>query len=628
MTKRLFPYIIFSLLLSAGVLIAQENAVSTLKNNAQIARQKLLQDQQAQRDQQLFHQAQTLINMNRYNNAIPLLEDLVSRNLQNISYYDWLFRAYLITASLSPADSLVSVMQRLHPDNVRYDIDRANILYRLNKQDEAQKLWNRIIQQNPTNISLYSQVANAMLENNLPDEAIRVYRKAMENIPNSRNLNLNIANIYKNRLMYVEATQYFLEYLSGHPDQQAYIFNQILALQIEPDQLEEFFQTLENMARRDSSSPVVKLLLAQLYQRYRNFDRAFVIYKSLEDNKSDGLRLISFARAAEQDSSYVVALESYRFVMNQYPESPHLVTAYGGAVSTLFQLARLQSRQDLAEQAFALIDTVTVRFPQSPELIRLQYLKGLFYLDYYFDVDKAISLFSDLIRNDRITLPLQHEILLKTGECLMIRGDLDKARETFHKIRQLPYVGSAQLYTALCYYFQGNWENSLHLLQTMVQTHGSSDEVINDVLVLQFKITQLQEHPPLLVLLSHTEFLVFQRKKSEAVKKYGQIIGKRGVPPAIKSEAYIQLVELSLDLSEDVAALEYSTLAVKDPEVYLYGDRHLLLMGTVLQYHVDQPREAFNVYRQLLENYPRSLLADQARDRLKILRQQKTPDIP
>ena len=221
--KILHFIIIFSLFLLVKT-YAQESSIEALKQNSLLSQQRMKQ-QEERRDQQHFRTAQSYINHHRYSAAIPILENLVNRNPQNTSYYDWLLRSYLMISDLPRADSLVSEMLRRQPDFPHFQIGKANILYRQGQEKEALQLWEKILVQNPDNLNLYAQVANAMIENRLWDEAVLTYQKAIKSFPDATNFYLNIANLYKNRLMYLEATEYYLRYLAVQPKQQRWPAN-------------------------------------------------------------------------------------------------------------------------------------------------------------------------------------------------------------------------------------------------------------------------------------------------------------------------------------------------------------------------------------------------------------------
>ena len=214
------------------------------------------------------------------------------------------------------------------------------------------------------------------------------------------------------------------------------------------------------------------------------------------------------------------------------------------------------------------------------------------------------------------------------AECYLIKGQIDKSLQNYGKIVQPPYHGQALLGTARSYYFLKQWDQCQQTIQTILQSQGVTSLVTNDALALQIQLGYSQEVPEILGKLSEGELLIVQRKKSESLKKFKDINEMKSVPAAIKAEVYLRLSRLSLELEEPLSALEYCNQAVQDPLIQPYADEHLYLLAGILERSVNRPQEAFSAYKQLLETYPNSLLADAARERMKYLREQPNFQIP
>ncbi|UCF63693.1 MAG: tetratricopeptide repeat protein [bacterium] len=614
-----FQVIVYAIIILISSLNAQ-NKISPV--------QTLLPQQNERRDQQQFRTAQSYINHNRYTAAIPILEDLVIRNPQNNTYYDWLLRSYLMISDLNKADSLVSYMLTREPDDPRFQIGKADILYRQGMEKEARQMWEKILHQNATNLNIYAQVANTLIENRLWDDAVKIYLQAIETIPNAAHFYMNIANLYKSRLMYMEATDYYLKYLSVQPQQQGFIFNQILAFQIPEEQQKEFLQILEKRAEEPDQAVEIKLLLAQLYQRYRRYGDALTIYIQLEQVKGDDLRMLQFAQAAERDSVYEVALKAYQFIIRQNPASKQNFLAYQGVVSCRFQLARQNNEPRYAEKAIELIDTMSTRFPNQPELYRLRYLQGMFQLTYYFDIDGALSIFSKIMTSKNVPADLSNLVTIESGECFLLKGQLKEAMHRFQQVNHPSYQGYALLWQAQTSYYMKNWEMSKQLVQELINSQGTNSAVANDALSLQMRLNYSQQHEVILSKLSEADLLVFQQKKSEALKISLELVEMTTIPAPLKSRIYQDICQLSLDLENFVTALEYSKIALEDPAISAYADQPLFLMGTILENYFQKYQEAFFAYRDLLDKYPHSIHAEDCRLRMRQLREKEGWELP
>ena len=604
---------------SQGTNILDRGALEFQRRNPKSVKEK---------DQRLYRTARTFLNLNRYENAIKILKDLLQRNPGNVSYYQTLLNVYLMLQKTSAADSLVKQMLALDPGNSRYQIDRANVLYRQGDQEEAVRQWQNILKTHAKRLSVYSQVANAMLQNRLFDQAIRVYLQAIEKIPKTDYLYQNIANLYKRRLMYKEAAQYFLRYLDKNPKQENFVFHQILSFNVNPGERREFIGNLKTLAKKAKHPDRIYFLVAQLYQRFRQFEQAYKIYRQLEKKERDGRYLFQFARAAQQDSSYRIALEAYQDIIHNYPKTKFVVSAYIGAVTSLYQLTWQTNDTKYARQAKEFIATAEKKYADHPEFARLKYSQGTFLLDYFFDVDAATRVFEKIIQDMPSAGKYRDRALLKLGECSIIKGDLPRALNTYARLKKSSLKGEALLATAQAYYFMQDWQNAGKTIEQIIQREGMGSEVTNDALRLQMRLSLAETNPAAVQKLAEADLLIYQRRKSEAVKKLEELVDVPNLPPLNKSEALLTLGNLSVDLKEIPRALDFCNQAILDSSLSLFADRHLFLMASIMEEHLQKFDRAFQLYKQLLELYPNSLLADQSRRRMIFLREEKLEKLP
>lgn len=624
--QRIIMLVIFSYTLFCPLALLSQPDQS---DQTQITLIQSTNDNQIQkRDKQLFQMSQNYIRIKRYDFAIPVLEDLLSRHPFETSYYEWLLKAYILTTQYQMADSLIDIMSERMPDNPQFQIDKANVLLQINEKETALSLWEEILNNNPDNLNVYNQVASLMIQNRLFDEAISVYKKAIIQFPQVPSFYYNIGNLYKNQLMYIEAAEYYLEFLEQQPNQRNLIYNQILSFDIEEDSREDFFRILEKKSLESDLSLDIKLLLAQLHQRYKEYDKALKVYQQLEDDKSQGARLLQFAQEATGDSSYQIALQAYLEITEKYPKSPYTIPAYKGAVSSLFHLAQQNADQKYAQRGVALIDSVISIYSNHREIPNLLFLKGTIYLEFYFDVDEAINIFTHIINKKNLNKLLRNQSYLRLGECYLIKAQVDRALKSFQAVTNPPFLSEAKLNQARIYYFQKEWEKCISILQSIIQSEGAAGVITNDALDLQMKINLVKSSPDILNHLSKADFLLYQRKKTEALKEYINLSEIVSDLPLLKSDITFQIIQLSLELEEYPQALTYCLANIEDSTLNQYADKHLFLMANILESPLHRYQEAFNAYQKLLQTYPNSYYAARSRDRMKILREEKLIEIP
>ncbi len=301
-----------ALLLSVSLLPAQTVDQTEGQKRSQEIKKRFFEQQ----DQQYYQIARTYLNSGRFQLAIPILEDLLARNPRNQAYYQTLFAAYLVLNDLDKAENLLNQRRRITPNAPSLQIDQATLLLKRGDKEGALAQWQEVLDLHPNDITLYLRVANAMLQNRLFDEALNVYQTAIDRNPHAKNLYQNMAYLYQGRLMYQQAARYYLKYLEAFPTQQGFIFSRILSFDLEPEERPALFQTLREVARTSRQKDKILLLEAQLHQRYREYDQALRIYRRLAENQKNDRYLLNFAKDAEKDSSYQIALQAYQLIID------------------------------------------------------------------------------------------------------------------------------------------------------------------------------------------------------------------------------------------------------------------------------------------------------------------------
>ena len=92
-------------------------------------------------------------------------------------------------------------------------------------------------------------------------------------------------------------------------------------------------------------------------------------------------------------------------------------------------------------------------------------------------------------------------------------------------------------------------------------------KVTNDAILLQLKLNHAKQNEAILTQLTEADLLIFQQKKSEAMKILMAIVDTKQVPAALKSQSYLDICQLALDLDDPLVALEYSKMAMEDPGI-------------------------------------------------------------
>ncbi len=612
--QRMVSIMMFVLMI-AGQLAAQSS------NNAD-DRQRQLERLRSQRQ---YQTVQTLLQMGRFQTAISLLKQLRAKDPTNVMYYQSLLEAYLATNQLDNALALIEEQRRLSPQNPRYDIDYGTILYKSGEQEKALALWQEILQKRGNDPYIYTLVANAMWENRRFDEAIEVYKQAYQRFPERTYLLQNIANLYRLRMEYFKALEYYLKFIQKEPDRYKGVARQILSFQLEEEQVGQLVDVLEKAARQYKHLPQIRLLIAQMYQKYGQYARAYAIYKELAKSKNGERYLLDFADAARADSVYALALEAYEQVIRNYPKSPRLIWAYRGAAEALYQMAVKENNDEAARRALALIDEAHQRFKNRVDMGDLLLFKAQVYRDFYFDLDKAIETARYITANIRGNNLTTQRAWLLMAESYLMKGDTQNATRMLQQITSGDLHGQALLLQARIRFWQHDWEGTRKKINEIIRTAGVQGNITNDALSLLTLLNYRNSAPDALAQYADADFLEYQKKYSRALKKLEGLLVPQ-TPPDFRAQIALHAAQLAIRLGEPEQALQDYNAILKDEELRLYADEAMYRMARLLAFTLNKPQDAFQLLDKLLAEFPHSAFQDEARDLMQQLRTQN-PDL-
>ncbi|RMG64970.1 MAG: hypothetical protein D6715_08970 [Calditrichaeota bacterium] len=583
---------------------------------------------QQQWQKQQFRLAQAYQRSNQHKRAVAILERLYKENPGNYRYYSALMESYFQLGLLDKALETIARQRLTDPLNPSYDIDYANALFRKGSVEEAKKLWNQLLEKHPQNMLLINQVANAMLENGLFDETIKTLKWAYRNNPDKTYLLQQIARLYRSRFQYKEAVRYYLQYLEHEPAHYQTVAQQILSLDLEPAQSDTVRQMLQEALKKKNAVPEIRLILAKFYQRHQQYDQALEMYRQVEMERSQGKYLLEFARAAQNDSLFSIALNAYRELIQRFPRSPYLMQAYLGAASTNLALAEKQDDPSHARAALDMIEKVVQQYPGQRRVAQLLLLEGEIYRRFFFDLDKAIAVYSRVAENGKFDPQSRARAHLEMARCQLMRGDLAAALPELDAATALPSLKPrAELLRARAFFFQGQMDTARALLSRVINMAGAAGAVTNDALDLQLVIDAGKTSPEALAVYAQARWLMMQEKKNEALNRLDLALQKNPTPQ-LQVRVLLDAGRLATQLEDYPRALGYYQQILEQPALQIYADQAVFLTAQLLDRHLQDLAGAYRWYDRLLVEFPESEFVPRARERLRELRQQNPEVVP
>ncbi len=591
------------------------------------AQQTNAQRQQTDLEATQFRIARKLMQADKYEQAQAILEKLYQNRPGSEQYYGELLQALLNLSRTDDALNLIQKQKMFDPLNPRYEVDHGSALFIANNDKEAMKVWKAVLDTYKDNVTVYTLLANAMLNQNLYDEAIEVYKTGIEIHPKRIYFLQNIANIYRNRFQNVKALEFYMEYLEREPKMLASTMRQVLSMEIEDNELEDLARLIEKEARKFSDIPELRILLAKFYQKYQSYNRALNVYENLEDEKSQGRYLLDFGKAMQSDSSFELALRSYDTIIRRFPQSPFLFTAYLGAAKSNLELARSRNDQQYAEQAIVIINLVREKYPKHPEVAELSLVEGLIYKEFFFDIDNAIRIFTEISNSYPGITEIFEKASLYLGQCYLIKGDLDKGEESFKRIESKAFAAQALIFLTKIEFYRNHYTECKEMINRLIRLEGTGGTVTNDALELQLLISETESTPEILASYAKADLLLFQDKKSEALKKLENAL-ERNPTIDLRARLLLKIARLSREIGKSTEAIDFCNRIISDSTMISYAGEALFLMAGVFENDIGDLSRAYQLYDKLLVEFPESQFGNSARTHMGKIRNQMQEVMP
>ncbi len=578
------------------------------------------------RETQQFRVAQRYQRNNQHENAIRILEQLYKQHPGSPRYYQALLISYLKLSRFDAAKTLVRRQQVSQPGNPYYEMDYGNVIFKAGEVDEARRIWRETLKKYQNDVGVYTTLANIYAENRMYGDAAKMYRDAYKKYPDKAYLLQNLADFYRRRLQYQKALRAYLAYVEKHPQNYQNAIRSVLSFQLEKAQVDSLGNILENARKGSPGSLETQILAAKFYQKHQRYDQAFVIIEKLENSKTHGQYLAEFARAVQADSLYEMALQAYQHIIDQFPGSNYTLSAYLGAATCNLEIAKQRNDQKFARQAIEMIEKVQKKYPAHPQLANLSLLEGDIYRQFFFDIDRAIQIYLQVGEKYRKKTTIHETALLNAGTSYIIRGDLAEAKAVLEKIsdKQKP---DALFYLAKIAFYQADYAKSLAFIDEILQLQGYAGRTTNDALELQALLNNESLAPKALKKYAAADWLLFQQKKSEAINKLQSAL-EDGPPPYFRIKILFKAANLAAEIGKFPEALDFCNQVIQDPSLQLYADEALFIMAGIVDHKLKDIAKAYDLYDQILANFPDSQFTNVARQRLKELRHDYPELIP
>ncbi|MGA9116599.1 MAG: tetratricopeptide repeat protein [Bacteroidota bacterium] len=583
-----------------------------------------------------FRLAQSYEHGGDFESAARLYREIYAKDRANAAVFEALRRTLVQLKRYDEAGALIEERLVSHPSDVNLLCLLGGVRYRGGREEEAFATWERALQAGLGSQQAYRAVAGVLMENRLLDRAASLYRRARAESGDSLLFTTDLAGLLAAGGEYAGATREYIRYLEKNPAQIGFIQGRMAAYTGKPEGTAEAVAAVEAALERRKDLPLTRLL-GWLTMEAGDFDRALEVHRAVDALAgARGAELFAFAERAFRERAYGASERAYGESVEAGLEASRVPQARLGRAMALLETASLPDtirpaprggstsggqRFAAAVEAFR---EIIRDYPRTEFSARAWRWIGLVQYERFGDPQSALASLKAAEGDLRGTSSLAHDIGLMIGRVLESQGDTAGATLRFRTVAEAPRAtpdqqDEATFRLAELAYFAGSFDRAEELLRGI--TLNLKADYANDALrLLAFLGENGASAPEDLREFARAAWTARTAGGEDAAALFRRI--PEGNPRSpLADDALMEAAALLVQAGRagEAAAL-YREVLDRFGTTSTLLDRAQFALGEVCQFALGDRAGAVAAYETLLADYPQSLLAEEARRRIRSLR--------
>jgi tetratricopeptide (TPR) repeat protein len=545
-------------------------------------------------------------------------------------HYTYYLKCLFELEEYQTAEKLVKFQSKIHPDNYAVKVDLGLVYLKQEKDKQANKEFDKLIDKVVLNYSSVNSLAKAFIDIEDYDRALKTYKKAMNSMRGNYPFNVEIAEVYA---------------LKG--DYNSMMDELLALLDLNPGYLGTIQATLSKHASFEADSPantalksrlirkinsnpnqtLYSELLLWLYQQEGNWRGALTQTKALDKRKrANGQMVYALAETLLNNEKYDLAVEACHYVEDLGRDYPFYIDARILALEARNQKVT-QSGSYTSEDISELLkdyETTLIELGKNASTVGLLREKGNIQAFYQHQLDSGMETFEEALIIPGVSEQEKAYIKLDYGDALLasnyvwdaslMYGQVDKAFK-YDRLGEIAKLKSAQVN-----FYTGNF--SLAKAQLDILKGSTSKLIANDAMYLSILITDnstVDTSTVPLQLFADAKLLLVQNKTDDALLKLDTI--NREFPShALEDDMLFLRYEIFYEQKKYAEAATFLESLIAGYSYDILADKAVFKLAELHQYHLNNEEKAKELYQVILLDYKDSLYTTEARKRFRKLR--------
>jgi len=549
-----------------------------------------------------------------YPKAQAIYEKLYASHPRDRRVRRGLKRVYFQTKNYLKLSGILREEIREDPRNPLLHRDLGEVLFFLDKRDEAKREWGRIIALSPQKSSSYSLVAAEYAKRGMLEEAIGTYLQGRKALGKPELFSPELINLYEIQGSYGRSTREQISWLLRRPQRRFRQIRAKLREYVAEGGGEETVAALRVALVDRPEDPALNHLLADLLSEMGLAQEALTYYQKADRlKKKKGRLVLSFARESLRRGYTAVSLEAYGWVLQRYPKL---------GVEATMGMGDCQRRMGEPGKAVRSYREAIDKSPNRELTAEALYRLGMVELEDLKEPEAAQADFDRIIKGYSRTRRY-FPALLREGDSYLLANQMEKAKEFY----QLAQKGSALKEEAefkLCQilYFEEKFAEAQRGFLSLAK-EAPQGIYANDALERSIFIEDHLGQGGILHQFAQAELLNLQGNYAQAADLYRQVADR--ADSTVGDYALFGLAQALEGANRYEEAIRALQRLQRDYPQSQLADRAQERIASIWLKGLNSPSQAIAALQELLTKYPQSLLADEARTKIRRLKRSSLP---
>lgn len=622
-------FLLLSLLICGATSVFGQNVKIPQKDSTH--KQKSIFSNQVQNNSQSENEllAAQYYNNGEYEKALILYKDIYQKNPSLYNYNNYL-NSLLALNQFDEAKKLVGKAIKSYPRFIRYQVDLGYV-YRLEgNENKANKEYEKLVHDITLNNNNIPMLAQSFLMHDEIDYAILTYQKAKKIAERPDLYAFELAEIYEAKndfeammneyLLVLKYDFNSLERLQG-------VLQEKLATDRESIKSETLRRLLLKEVQKQQNQSIYSEMLLWLAIQLKDYETAYIQAKALDKRqKEEGVRLITLAEIALEQTKFDIAQQCYNYVIELGENKPLYIEARLGLLNTEFlKISHSLSydKEDLLKTEMHFREGLS-EFGTNKSSASMQIDFAHLLAFYLNKPEEALKLLNNLISLPDINNSDKALAKIKLADIYLLNNEPWEATLLYQQVekdfKHEPIGHDAKFRNAKLSFYIGEFEWAQAQLDVLKA--ATSKLIANDAMELSLIIRENiggdSSYLPL-KLFAKADLLFYQNKIAESTALIDSITAQFPSHP-VMDDALFKKASILLKLEKIHKA---DSLLQQITETYSYGllaDDALFMRARLYDETLNDEKQAMELYKQILSDFPSSVYIVQARKRFRELR--------